>query len=74
MGGVQKTTDFLDRSTWILATLLLVLILLSNFGLSDGNGVQNTESKLIDTGVEQTIPETLPEEILETPVEDTNEN
>ena len=30
MGGVQKTTDFLDRSTWILSTLLLILILLSN--------------------------------------------
>ena len=35
MGGVQKTTDFLDRSTWVLATLLLVLILLSNFMISE---------------------------------------
>lgn len=69
LGGVQKTTDFLDRSTWILATLLLVLILLSNFGLSDGNAPQSNESRLIDAGVEQTIPETLPTEIPETPVE-----
>ena len=23
LGGVQKTTDFLDKSTWTLATLLL---------------------------------------------------
>tara|TARA_B000000441_G_C21491376_1_gene204069 strand:- start:272 stop:493 length:222 start_codon:yes stop_codon:yes gene_type:complete len=30
LGGVQKTSDFLDKSTWILATFLLVLILLSN--------------------------------------------
>ncbi len=30
LGGVQKTTDFLDKATWGLATLLLVLVLLSN--------------------------------------------
>ena len=30
LGGVQKTTNFLDKSTWTLATLLLALILLSN--------------------------------------------
>ncbi|RZS99808.1 preprotein translocase subunit SecG [Aquimarina brevivitae] len=33
LGGVKKTTDFLDKSTWALATLLLVLILLSNINL-----------------------------------------
>jgi preprotein translocase subunit SecG len=30
MGGVQKTTDFLDKSTWTLATVLILLILLSS--------------------------------------------
>lgn len=29
LGGVQKTTDFLDRSTWILGFSLIFLILLS---------------------------------------------
>ena len=73
LGGVQKTTDFLDRSTWILATLLLALILLSNFGLN--NGITNTtnESKLIDVQTEQSIPETLPEEIPEVPAESSPE-
>ena len=33
MGGVQNTTNFLDKSTWTLATILLVLILLSNFAI-----------------------------------------
>ena len=33
MGGVQKTTDFLDRSTWVLGGILLGLILLSNVAL-----------------------------------------
>ena len=37
LGGVQKTSDFLDRSTWVLATLLLALILVSNITLSSGN-------------------------------------
>ncbi|MDY8134710.1 preprotein translocase subunit SecG [Aquimarina sp. 2201CG5-10] len=43
LGGVKKTTDFLDKSTWALATLLLVLILLSNVNLMDGNGTQNSQ-------------------------------
>ena len=30
LGGVKKTTDFLDKSTWVLAGILLILILLSN--------------------------------------------
>ena len=73
LGGVQKTTDFLDRSTWILATLLLALILLSNFGLNNGTTNTTNESKLIDAGTEQSIPETLPEEIPEVPAESTPE-
>ena len=53
MGGVQKTTDFLDKATWGLATLLLVLILLSNisiFGNSDG-GSQIYDENAIETPV-----------------------
>ena len=30
MGGVQKTTDFLDKSTWTLGAVLLALILASS--------------------------------------------
>lgn len=60
VGGVQKTSDFLDRSTWILASLLLVLILISNATLSSGNTVE--DSKLLDdTSTQQSIPETLPD-------------
>ncbi|MFK7048909.1 MULTISPECIES: preprotein translocase subunit SecG [Flavobacterium] len=46
MGGVQKTTDFLDKSTWYLAGALLVLILLSNLSFNGTNS--DTGSKLID--------------------------
>ena len=37
IGGVKKTTDFLDKSTWVLASLLLILILLSNLTIEKGN-------------------------------------
>jgi preprotein translocase subunit SecG len=46
LGGVQKTTDFLDKSTWTLATILIVLILLSS--LSFGGSLSDTDSKIID--------------------------
>ena len=69
IGGVKKTTDFLDKSTWILASLLLILILLSNITLNTGD--INTESKLLDSEiVDENIPETLPDDIpIEIPVE-----
>jgi preprotein translocase subunit SecG len=46
VGGVQKTSDFLDKSTWTLATLLIVLILLSS--LSFTGTFADNNSKLID--------------------------
>ena len=36
-GGVQSTTNFLDKSTWTLAIALLALILLSNFAIPKAN-------------------------------------
>ena len=45
VGGVKKTGDFLDRSTWTLATLLILLILLSNISLKSNFGV--SESKVL---------------------------
>ena len=46
MGGVQKTTDFLDKSTWTLAAILIVLILFSSLSFTGNLG--DTDSKLID--------------------------
>lgn len=39
MGGVKKTGDFLDKSTWTLATALLVLILLYNVSIMENQTV-----------------------------------
>jgi preprotein translocase subunit SecG len=80
VGGVQKTSDFLDRSTWILASLLLVLILISNATLTPNNKSQ--DSKLFEEGAtEQNIPgnfpeiqEVMPEEIPDIPDVTPSEN
>ena len=62
LGSVKSTTDFLDKSTWILGSSVLILILLSNFALNNNNENIN-ESKLIDDfeNIEEIIPEVLPE-------------
>ena len=46
MGGVQKTTDFLDKSTWTLSAILIALILLSS--LSFTGSLSDNDSKIID--------------------------
>ncbi len=45
IGGVKSTTDFLDKSTWVLAAIILILILISNVTLM--NDSENTDSILI---------------------------
>lgn len=37
MGGVQKTTDFLDKSTWVLGGFLIILIMFSSLSFNSGN-------------------------------------
>ena len=63
-GGVKKTGDFLDRSTWTLSALLIVLILLSNVSLK-GNYTQSDSKLLQGDDIETTVPETVPEEVPE---------
>ncbi|HOD10950.1 MAG TPA: preprotein translocase subunit SecG [Flavobacterium sp.] len=46
LGGVQKTTDFLDKSTWTLAAVLIMLILASS--LSFTGTLSDSNSKIID--------------------------
>lgn len=47
MGGVKKTDDFLTKSTWTLATILLVLILLYNVVGIQGQGA--SESRIMES-------------------------
>ncbi len=46
LGGVQKTTDFLDKSTWTLGGLLILLVLLSS--LSFSGDLNDNKLKTID--------------------------
>jgi preprotein translocase subunit SecG len=48
LGGVQNTTNFLDKSTWTLSLVLLALILLSNFVAPKVNAV-DTSSEIENT-------------------------
>lgn len=54
IGGVQKTTDFLDKSTWYLGIALIVLIFLSTLSFENG-GVNG--SKIVDES-EISVPTT----------------
>ncbi len=56
VGGVKQTSDFLDKSTWALATLLLVLILLANSSVLSSKNVG--DSKLIDENTPAPIENT----------------
>ena len=67
IGGVKKTTDFLDKTTWVLASLILVLILFSNITLNSES--DNFESELIQNQEQLDI-----EEILENTNDDPNPN
>ena len=48
LGGVQNTTNFLDKSTWTLSIVLLMLILLSNFVAPKVNAI-DTSSEIENT-------------------------
>src|SRR5690606_8462860 len=53
IGGVQKTSDFLDKGTWTLATIMLALILFSNVFILGGNTLQ---SKTFDENAIPAVP------------------
>ena len=46
IGGVQRTSNFLDKSTWTLATILIALILVSNIAINRGG--TSVDSKALD--------------------------
>jgi len=54
--GAKKTTDFLEKATWFLATSLIVLSLASNFAIPRNNTVESTEIKAQDMIDDAVIP------------------
>ena len=68
IGGVQKTTDFLDKSTWTLGIILIALIMLSSLAFNDGDGNVKID-KTIATPAAQTQTVTPPVGTPAAPVE-----
>ena len=66
-GGVKKTTDFLDKGTWALSILLVVLVLFANVTLTPKSSDSAAEQEARSTNVqapETTVPQqpiTLPQ-------------
>ncbi|TXC78860.1 preprotein translocase subunit SecG [Luteibaculum oceani] len=52
LGGVQKTTDFLEKATWGLAIFIVVLSLVASMNTGSGDGV---------TGGDETYRDELPQ-------------
>jgi len=52
-GGVKQTTDFLDKATWFLFGLLVVLILISNTAIMSSTPVDSSPAK---EAIENHIP------------------
>jgi len=74
VGGVKKTGDFLDKSTWTLGAILVALILASNIALP-GNAGEGDSKLLNGDGIQTTVPtavpdDVIPESALPTPVSD----
>ena len=72
LGGVQNTTNFLDKSTWTLSIVLLALILLSNFAAPKANVVDTSseiENTIQNREVQDAPVQTAP--VTSTPVQDT---
>lgn len=49
--GVQRTNNFLDKSTWALSIAMMALILLSNFAIQ-----RNAVASSVDRHVEEMTP------------------
>jgi len=65
--GVRKTADFLEKSTWTLAIVLLVLSLFSIFVIPRSSNVEG----VMDTELRDQIENTQPIDF-QAPVEDQN--
>ena len=57
--GVRRTSDFLSRSTWILATVFIVLALITNIFFLPGKGT-SSESIIQKAGGPVSAPRALP--------------
>ncbi|CAI8354925.1 MAG: Uncharacterised protein [Owenweeksia sp. TMED14] len=55
LGGVRRTNDFLEKSTWTLAISLLVLVLLVNV-TNPSSSIESTPESQIDEKIDNAAP------------------
>tara|TARA_B110000008_G_scaffold44806_1_gene42701 strand:+ start:677 stop:1048 length:372 start_codon:yes stop_codon:yes gene_type:complete len=55
LGGVRRTNDFLEKSTWTLALALLVLVLLVNI-TNPSSEIQSSPESQIDEEIDNAAP------------------
>jgi len=58
--GVQKTGDFLEKGTWILAISLMVLSLAINISVKGGTGSAKNDNNDLDQTVQKASKPTVP--------------
>jgi preprotein translocase subunit SecG len=56
IGGVQKTTDFLDKSTWTLGIILIALIMFSSLAFNDNNESIKIDKSNVPAKTEMSAP------------------
>ncbi len=61
--GVRKTTDFLEKSTWSLAIVLLMLSLFSIFVIPRNQGLQQSSTSTELQQIQQNAQEQAPQPI-----------
>ena len=60
IGGVQKTTDFLDKSTWTLGIILIALIMFSSLAFNDNNDSIKIDKSAVPAKTETSAPAETP--------------
>ena len=47
--GVRKTTDFLEKATWTLAGLMVIISVLAAYSLTSGEAVDSFDTQAVQT-------------------------
>jgi len=66
--GARQAPDVLERGTWILATVFIVLCVLTNFVIDDGTSQQSILQQQSQQSTQQPVP--APEELPPPPLEE----
>ena len=69
MMGVRQTTDFLEKATWTMAIILVVLCLASSMSIPKNVGSEGAQDTQMREQIELNTPAPAAETPAETPVE-----